>query len=408
MIFFSMKNITIILLFVLTFCVNVAQSAIIEKIKIENNNRISKETIITYGDIKLNQDYDSKRVNETIKNLYETNFFEDLKISIEGNTLIIDVVENKIIQNVIVEGIKSKTMTKQILENIFSKDKAPFLISKVKLDSKKIKTSLDMMGYYFSKVESITKKNPNDTIDLIFNIDLGEKAKISKIEFIGDKKVKSRTLRNIIISEENKFWKFISRNKYLNKSVLETDKRLLKKFYLNKGYYDVKIESSTVDYFDNSTFKLTFKIDAGKKYFINKASLVLPIDYSQDNFANVNKILKKLNNKPYSFNKVSKVVEEIDKVSLSREYDFINAEIIENKVDDNKLNIIFKVKESDKFYIERINIVGNNITQENVIRNSLEVDEGDPFNELLNAKSINNIRSLRIFKIGRASCRERV
>jgi outer membrane protein insertion porin family len=393
-----MKNITIILLFVLTFCVNVAQSAIIEKIKIENNNRISKETIITYGDIKLNQDYDSKRVNEIIKNLYETNFFEDLKISIEGNTLIIDVVENKIIQNVIVEGIKSKTMTKQILENIFSKDKAPFLISKVKLDSKKIKTSLDMMGYYFSKVESITKKNPNDTIDLIFNIDLGEKAKISKIEFIGDKKVKSRTLRNIIISEENKFWKFISRNKYLNKSVLETDKRLLKKFYLNKGYYDVKIESSTVDYFDNSTFKLTFKIDAGKKYFINKASLVLPIDYSQDNFANVNKILKKLNNKPYSFNKVSKVVEEIDKVSLSREYDFINAEIIENKVDDNKLNIIFKVKESDKFYIERINIVGNNITQENVIRNSLEVDEGDPFNELLNAKSINNIRSLRIFK----------
>ena len=157
-----MKNITIILLFVFTFCINVAQSAIIEKIKIENNNRISKETIITYGDIKLNQDYDSKRVNEIIKNLYETNFFEDLKISIEGNTLIIDVVENKIIQNVIVEGIKSKTMTKQILENIFSKDKAPFLISKVKLDSKKIKTSLDMMGYYFSKVESITKKNPND------------------------------------------------------------------------------------------------------------------------------------------------------------------------------------------------------------------------------------------------------
>ena len=184
----------------------------------------------------------------------------------------------------------------------------------------------------------------------------------------------------------------------MNKSVLETDKRLLRKFYLNQGYYDVTIESSTVDFFDNKTFKLTYKINAGEKYTVNKASLELPIDYDEKNFTDVNNVLEKLNGKIYSFNKVSKVVDEIDKISLSREYDFINAEIIENKVNQNKIDIIIKVKESEKFYVERINIAGNNITHENVIRNALEVDEGDPFNELLNAKSINNIKSLRIFK----------
>ena len=393
-----MKNLTIIFLFITSFFTNFANAAVIENVKILNNERISKETIITYGDIKLNKDYDSKQINEILKNLYETNFFENIKLSIDNNLLIIDVVENKIIQNVIVEGLKSKTMTKQILENTFSKDKAPFLISKVKLDNKRIKSSLDMMGYYFSKVESKVVENSNNTIDLIFDINLGDKAKISKIEFIGDKKIKDRTLRSVIISEENKFWKFISNKKYLNKSILETDKRLLEKFYLNKGYYDVVIDSSTVDYFDNNTFKLTYKINAGEKYIVNNASLDLPIDYNKENFNDVSKYLNKLINKTYSFNMVSRVVEEIDKISLSREYDFINAEIIENKLDQNKIDIIFKVKESEKFYIERINVFGNNITQENVIRNSLEIDEGDPFNELLNAKSINNIKSLRIFK----------
>ena len=184
----------------------------------------------------------------------------------------------------------------------------------------------------------------------------------------------------------------------MNKSIIESDKRLLKTFYLNKGYYDVLIESSTVNYLDDNTFVLTYKINAGEKYLINNASLELPVDYDKSNFDSVDKALKKLINDTYSFNKISRVVDEIDKISLSREYDFINAEIIENKIDNDKIDIIFKVKESEKFYVERINIYGNNITHENVIRNALEVDEGDPFNKLLNAKSINNIKALNIFK----------
>ena len=397
MIFFIMRILKAIIVFILFFSVN-SIAAVIDDIKVENNNRISKETIITYGDIKLNKDYDNNDINQILKNLYETNFFKDIEITIIGNTLNIKVVENKIIQTVRIEGVKSKTMQKAVLENLFSKDKSPFLINRVKQDVQKIKNSLDISGYYFSKVDSQIKQNSNDTIDLIFNIELGEKAKISKIEFIGDKKIKNRTLRNVIISEESKFWKFISKNKYLNENIIESDKRLLRTFYLNKGFYDVLIESSSVDYFDDNTFKLTYKITAGEKYLVNKAELELPIDYDESNFENVNKAISKLINENYSFNKISRVVDQIDKVSLSREYDFINAEIIEKKVDNNKIDIIFKVQESEKSYVERINIFGNNITHENVIRNALEVDEGDPFNKLLNAKSINNIKALRIFK----------
>ena len=370
---------------------------VVNDIEVKNNNRISKETIITYGEIELNKDYGLKEINQVFKNLYETNFFESLKIDLIDNKLVIEVTENKIIQSVAVEGIKSKSLSSSILDNIFSKDKAPFLITKVKEDINKIKISLNSVGYYFAEVKSKTLENENKTIDLIFEINLGDKALISQIEFIGDKKIKDRTLRNVIISEENKFWKFISKKRFLNQSIIGRDERLLKNFYLDKGYYDVEISSSTVDYFDDSSFKLTYKINAGEKYYINSAELKLPQDYDKDNFEKVNKLLKKLTNEVYSFNRIAKVVDEIDKISLSREFEFINAEVIENKTDSNKLDIIFNIKESEKFYVERINILGNNITHENVIRNTLEIDEGDPFNELLNAKSINNLRALNIF-----------
>ena len=106
----------------------------------------------------------------------------------------------------------------------------------------------------------------------------------------------------------------------------------------------------------------------------------------------------KLKKKQYTLSSVTRIIDEIDKISLSRQYDFINANLTERKLDKNKLDLIFEVNESERFYIERINILGNNITHENVIRNKLEIDEGDPFNELLNAKSLNNLKASRLFK----------
>ena len=235
---------------------------------------------------------------------------------------------------------------------------------------------------------------------------MGDKSKITKIEFVGDKKIKDRILRSIIISEESKFWKFISNNKYVNKDVIERDKRLLRNFYLNKGYYNVDIQSATVKFLDNQSFKLTYKIDAGNVFTVNNTKLVLPIDYDEDNFKDVKKQLDKLINKSYSLNKVSKVVEEIDKISLSREYDFINASFEETILDNNKMDITFKVTESEKFYVERINVYGNNITHESVIRNELEIDEGDPYNELLSAKSMNNLKASNLFKSVQTSVSE--
>ena len=111
-----MKILKLVIVFILFYSAN-ALATIIEDIKIENNNRISKQTIITYGDIELKKDYNNDDINQILKNLYETNFFEDIEITIKGNILNIKVVENKIIQTVKIEGIKSKTIQKSLLES---------------------------------------------------------------------------------------------------------------------------------------------------------------------------------------------------------------------------------------------------------------------------------------------------
>jgi len=377
---------------------NQLKADIINNIIVNNNERISLGTIKTYGKIEIGKDYSEDDLNQILKNLYETKFFKNISLKIDNQVLIIDLIENKLVQTIIIEGIKSSTIKNTILESLIIKEKAPFNESDISKDLSNIKRSLTLEGYYLSNIDSNIIENNNNTVNIVFNIDIGDKSKISIIEFTGDKIFKTKTLNNIITSEENKFWKFISKNKYLNEQKLLLDERLLKKFYLDNGYYDVKVNTSTATILDDNSFKLVFNINAGNLYTVNKTKLEIPIDYNLSNFNEVQKLLNELEGTLYSFSKISKIVKEIDKISLSREYDFINATILEDKLDNNKININFKVTESEKLYVERVNIFGNNITEESVIRSNLEVDEGDPFNELLHAKGLNNIKALNIFK----------
>ena len=390
-----MKKILLALLF-LNFMLFSAKSEIINDIKLENNIRVSKESILAFGNIKLGKDYTEDEINQILGDLYNTNFFSDIKLKVENNVLIVDVVEKKIIQTIVLEGVASKENTEKILKGLNLKDKSPFDKFTAEQDVVLIKNSLSRSGYYFATVEVKIKENTNDTVDLIYVIETGEKALIKNIKFTGDKYYKDRKLRSVIVSEENKFWKFISKKKYLDVSRIELDKRLLKNFYLNKGYYNVEIESSSA-IFDDNFFELIYNINSGNRYTINNATLDIPIDYDPKDFKEVTNSIEDLKDKKYSLNEINKVIKEIDKISVSRLYDFIDATIEIDEVNNDKLDLKFAVIESDKFFVNRIDIFGNNITEEKVIRNQLEVDEGDPFNKLLHAKSINNLKALRIF-----------
>ena len=385
----------LLLFFLISSNVN---SEIIKDIKISGNKRISNETVLVLGDIKLNDNFTSDKLNQTLKKLYDTNFFNNVSLSIDNSLLIINLNENPIIENIEILGIKNKKILEQIEKEISLKDRMSFSENLLNKDVNLIKNIFKSSGYYFVKINSSYIKNDElNSIRLKLDINQGERAKIREILFIGDKKIKDKRLLEIIASEEHKFWKIVSNKVYLNESLINLDKRLLENFYKNEGYYKVKILNSFAELNDKGSFKLVFNIDAGEKYFFNELVLSLPQDYKKDDFKKLNKLFNKLKNEKYSINKVNNILKEIDIIASQRLYDFIDAEVEETIVKENKIDLNFKIKDSDKFYVERVNIFGNYNTIEEVIRNKLIVDEGDPLNQVLFNKSINKLRSLGFF-----------
>ena len=370
----------------------------IDELIIKGNERISSETIKVFSGFNKGDNVNQNDLNDIIKSLYETNFFENVTIEIVNNNLIITVKENPIIQEVVIEGIKKESLKNQIYDSLILKNKSSYVDYLAKNDLQKIKNMLRVSGFYLSEVKTLIQNNNNNTVNLIYNINLGEKALIKKIKFIGDKKFKDRKLRQVIVSEESKFWKFISNKKYLNTKRIKLDERLLLNFYRNKGYYNAKIETSTAKFINDQNFELTYNISAGKKFIFNNLNISLPIDYDVKNFKEISNTLEELKNTTYTLNKIEKILKEIDKISLSYQYEFISAQVKEEIIDNHKLNLTFVISETEKNYVEKINIIGNSITRENVIRNSLFVDEGDAFNEILHNKSLNRIRARGIFE----------
>ena len=139
-----------------------------------------------------------------------------------------------------------------------------------------------MIWVFFSKIETFTEEKKDNKIDVRYEISLGEKAKIKKITFVGDKIFKDRKLINIIISEEYKFWKIISGKKFLNLNIINIDERLLRNFYLNRGYYNVKINSSFARLINKDEFELIFNIDANEKIFFGDFKLSIPDDFEKN------------------------------------------------------------------------------------------------------------------------------
>ena len=383
-------------LILLLFLFNSASAEMVKNIVIKGNKRISDETIILFGEIKKNENYKDIDLNNVLKKLYKTDFFETVQIELNNNQLILKVKENPIVQSVKFEGLKNKSLIELLNKNIKVKEKNSFIISSIKKDETRLINILKLNGYYFSKIKTKIISNENNTVDLIYEINLGERAFIKNIKFIGDKKLKDRKLKNIIVSEESKFWKFISKKKYLDPNRIKLDEKLLKNYYKNNGYYNIKINSTSASLSEKNNFDLIFNISAGKKIYFNDINLILPDEFDKKNFNDVFEKIGKLKDKEYSLNRVEKILNEIDKVALTKQYEFINATYNEI-LDNNKINLNIQISESEKIYVEKINIYGNYITNENVIRNVIITDEGDPFNEILFKKSVNNIKSKNIF-----------
>ncbi len=375
-----------------------ANSNTIENFNIIGNQRVSDQTIIMFSSLNVGDKINENKLNEALKKLYYTDYFKHVELSLQNQTINIKVVENPIIQSVIVEGIEVDSLNEKINEVTSKIEKYPFVENKINEQVVLLKNILKSYGYYFVKLETSITENPNNTVSLKYNFELGDVAKIKSINFIGDKIFNDTILRNIIISEEAKFWKFITKNKFLDINRIRADTSRLENFYKNRGYYNVKIKSTTAVITNENQFELIFNINAGNKFFFNEIKFEDRNKLSEEDLKIFANEFKKLEGKNYSKRKINNLIDDINEFTLKNNFVFLNANFDQIITDNNKIDILIKLDDLDKTFVERINILGNFITDEKVIRNSLIIDEGDSFNEILFDRSISNLKSLNIFK----------
>ncbi len=371
-------------------------AAIINEIKIEGNERVSDETIRVYGEIKLNENVDENKINEILKNLYSTGFFEDIKVNEANGILNIFVKEYPLVNQLIIQGEPSNRIKEQIKKQISTKAKRSFNKSSLSNDVNLIKKLYSSIGYNFANIDIKTKELDTSNVDILIDIDRGQITKIASISFIGDKKVRDNRLRNVIASERDRFYKIISRNTKFSENLINLDIRLLKNYYKSLGYYDVEISSNSAELNEDKNIDLIYSIDAGKRYRINKISTNVDKTFDKELFLSLNQKYKEFIGEYYSPFKVKELLDEIDILIEKNNLQFVEHNV-EEIIDDESISIKFNIFEGDKILVERINITGNNVTSESVIRGELILDEGDPFTKLNLEKSISEIKSRNLF-----------
>ena len=384
-----------LLIFSLLITTN-AFSEIIKKIELSGNKRISLETIKVYGEVSENDDLSKFDFDKIIKNLYSTNFFEDIKLDFNNGILKITVKEYPVINQVMIKGEESNKIKKSVLDMLKLKEKSSFVKNSLNEDIEMIKKIYSTMGHNFTLVDAKIEKFSDERVNLIYTIDKGQKTSITQINFIGDKKIKDKRLRDIIVSEEDKFWKFLSSNTSLNYKNIELDKRLLTNYYKSIGYYDVQVVSSNAEINKNNETILTYNVNAGNRYKVNKITTNVSDVFDKKIFIPLNESFQDVIGKYYSPFKIKKLLAELDTLILDADLQFVEHNVKEI-LEGDSIIIQINVYEGSKQLVEKINIKGNTVTNEAVIRSELLLDEGDPFNFLNLDKSIARLKSRNIF-----------
>jgi outer membrane protein insertion porin family len=368
----------------------------IKKVNIVGNSRVNFNTIETLVDKKISN-VDSIFINNLTKKIYDTEFFSDVKISYNQDTLTITVVENPIINFFYINGVKDSDLD-QINKIITLKENSIFSTSKLKKNIEDTREFLNASGYYQATIVPEVIKIDNNQVNLIINIDKKDISKIKNIYFIGNKYFSNSQLLDVITSKEDS-WLRLFTSSALSEQRVEYDKQLLKDFYKNKGFFEAQIESVFASVDKSNNFSLTFSINSGKKHKFGDFEIKTSAATFKDQDVNEIKAFssKLLKNETYSTNIVNKLNGQVTSFLETKKYSNFEINIQELKKSDDLISIVLQLSEGQKVLIDKINIQGNTITDEKVIRDSIVLAEGDYLNLTKVKKSVDNIKSRQLF-----------
>ena len=351
---------------------------VIQAVRVEGNQRIEQGTILSYLLVQPGDPFDPDRIDRSLKTLFATGLFEDVRLDRQGDTLVVRVVENPLVNRVAFEGNRELN-DDQLRPQVQMRPRAVFSPALAEADRRRILDLYAQKGYYDATVQPEIIRLPQNRVDVIYRINDGPETLISKISFVGNRVFSEGRLAEVINSREQRWWRFLSTADEYNPERLNYDKELLRRFYLKHGYTDFEIVSATSELSpDRRSFFLTFTIHEGERYRVGKIV--------------VNSQLRNLSGdalRPkvqldegdwYDGDAVGRSADAIEDYVRSRGFAFVD---VRPHVEPNRANhtvtLTFDVGEGPKVYVERIDIVGNTRTQDKVIRREFQLAEGDPF-----------------------------
>lgn len=365
-------------------------------IKYVGCERIEKETISTYFPIQVGDECDTNTINEALKALKETNFFSDVKVKMSGSTVIVEVKESPIINKIQFEG-NSKLSDSDIKKAIKLNAHEPLSPAKVKEVQQSLLQIYRKMGRYNATVTPKIIKLKDNRVNLVYEIKEGVAAGISKIIFVGNEKISSSDLRDIIHSKVKKWFRFFVNDDIYDEDRLEEDKQIITRYYHEMGYMDARVLSAVAELAPNkASFVLTFTIDEGKLYTFDNISVKSNV--SKVTAKGLDKDLYCRKGDVYCSTYIDADVAKIARMVGQRGFPTVNVtpQITRNST-KNTVGVVFNITEGEKIYISKIVISGNTKTRDHVIRREIVLQEGDAYNQAFVKMSEDKLRDLGFF-----------
>lgn len=372
-------------------------STFIQDIQIQGNQRIEKETILAQIDIVPGKAYTREEIDQALKNLFASGLFADARLESKGQILIIHIKENPIVNQVVIEG--NDKLSDDILKGELQlRPRQVYTLTRLRNDTQRIQDLYRFKGHFAAVVTPQIIKREQNRVDVVFEVNEGQATVVRKIFFIGNKKFSESKLESAIQTKETRWYRFFTSDDTFDSDRLAYDKELLRKFYLEHGYADFQIKSAVAELTpDKEEFFITFTLEEGERYQVGQVKL-------DSDFKGLDiKVLEKkipfssgdwYSNKDIE-NTINLLVDELGSLG----YAFVDIQPqIKKDTDKHLLDVTFAIQEGPKVYINNIDIVGNDRTDDEVIRRELELDEGDAFNSNKIKHSEKRIKDLGFFK----------
>lgn len=369
---------------------------IIQDIRIEGTQRIEPATVRSYMVLQPGDVFNADRVDESLKALFATGLFADVTLGREGDTLVVRIVENPIINRVVFEGNK-RVKTEDLQAEVQLRPRLVFTRTRVQQDVQRMLEIYRRNGRFASRIDPKIVQLEQNRVDLVFEIDEGPLTGIQQISFINNNKFDEDELRDVMVTKESRWWRFLSSNDTYDPDRLAYDGEQIRRFYLRNGYADFRLMSKVAELTpDRENFYITMALDEGKRYKFGKIELssrIPDIDLEP-----LREVLEPKEGEWFNADLIESTINKLQAKLGDQQYAFVQVDPNESRNPDTQtIDLHFEINPSPRVFVERIDINGNAITLDEVVRRELLLAEGDPFNQSRVTRSEQRLKDLGFF-----------